>query len=312
MTPIEFAQNRIPSRKDQEATTMEQKITFQSDGLKLAGIISTPADLKPGERRPVFIVLHGFGGNKDGQGQIVVARQFNEWGYVTLRIDFRGCGESEGEHGRIICLDQVADTRNAISYMAARSEVDPQRIGLVGSSFGAAVAVFTGGADQRVAAVISCGGWGDGERKFRGQHPTPEAWAKFTTMLEEGRRLRERTGKSLMVPRYDIVPIPEKLRGNMSAGSIMEFPAETAQSMNDFRADDQVGNISPRPLLLLHSANDSVTPTYESIEMFKRARQPAELHLLSDVDHFTFNEENPRLTRIVADWLERYFPVHKK
>jgi pimeloyl-ACP methyl ester carboxylesterase len=291
---------------------MEQKITFQSDGLKLAGIISTPPDLKPGERRPAFVVLHGFGGNKDGQGQIVVAKQFNEWGYVTLRIDFRGCGESEGEHGRIICLDQVADTRNAISYMAARSEVDTQRIGLVGSSFGAAVAVFTGGADQRVAAVISCGGWGDGERKFRGQHPTPEAWTKFTNMLEEGKRHRERTGKSLMVPRYDIVPIPEKLRRNMSAGSIMEFPAETAQSMNDFRADDQVGNISPRPLLLLHSANDSVTPTYESIEMFKRAKQPAELHLLSDVDHFTFNEENPRLTRIVADWLERYFPVHKK
>jgi uncharacterized protein len=113
------------------------------------------------------------------------------------------------------------------------------------------------------------------------------------------------------VPRFDIVPIPEHLRRNMSAGSIMEFPAETAQSMNDFRADDQVGNISPRPLLLLHSANDSVTPTYESIEMFKRAKQPAELHLLSDVDHFTFNEENQRLTRIVSDWLERYFPVQK-
>ncbi len=130
-------------------------------------------------------------------------------------------------------------------------------------------------------------------------------------MLEEGKRHRERTGKSLMVPRYDIVPIPERLRRNMSAGSIMEFPAETAQSMNDFRADDQVGNISPRPLLLLHSANDSVTPTYESIEMFRRAGQPAELHLLSDVDHFTFNEENPRLTRIVSEWLARYFPVQK-
>jgi uncharacterized protein len=291
---------------------MSEKITFQSDGLKIAGLIDTPADYKPGERRPAFVVLHGFGGNKDGQGQIVVAKQFNQWGYVTLRIDFRGCGESEGEHGRIICLDQVADTRNAISYMGTRPEVDPQRIALVGTSFGAAVAVFTGGADQRVAAVISCGGWGDGERKFRGQHPTPEAWAKFGGMLEEGKRHRERTGKSLMVPRYDIVPIPEKLRNRMSHGSIMEFPAETAQSMNDFRADDQVGNISPRPLLLLHSANDSVTPTYESIEMFKRAKQPAELHLLSDVDHFTFNEENPRLTRIVAEWLERYFPVSNK
>jgi alpha-beta hydrolase superfamily lysophospholipase len=59
---------------------------------------------------------------------------------------------------------------------------------------------------------------------------------------------------------------------------------------------------------LLHSAKDSVTPTYESIEMFKKAGQPTELHLLSDVDHFTFNEENPRLTNIVREWLEKYFP----
>ena len=291
---------------------MEEKIAFRSDGLEIAGILDRPADYKRGERRPAFIVLHGFGGNKDGQGQSVVAKQFAEWGYLTLRIDFRGCGESEGERGRIICLDQVADTRNALSYLAGRPEVDPERIALVGSSFGAAVAVFTGGADRRVAAVISCGGWGNGERKFRGQHPTPEGWAKFTHMLEEGKRHRERTGKSLMVPRYDIVPIPDKLRNRMSHGSIMEFPAETAQSMNDFRADDQIGNISPRPVLLLHSANDSVTPTYESIELFKRARQPAELHLLSDVDHFTFSEENPRLTNIVREWLQRYFAIDKK
>lgn len=291
---------------------MEEKISFQSDGLKIAALLDLPPDYKRGERRPAFIVLHGFGGNKDGQGQSVVAKQFAEWGYVTLRIDFRGCGDSEGERGRIICLDQVADARNALSFLAGRDEVDPERIALVGSSFGAAVAVFTGGADRRVAAVISCGGWGDGERKFRGQHPAPEAWAKFANMLEEGKRHRERTGKSLMVPRYDIVPIPEKLRNRMSHGSIMEFPAETAQSMNDFRADDQIGNLSPRPVLLLHSANDSVTPTYESIEMFKRARQPAELHLLSDVDHFTFSEENPRLTNIVRDWLQRYFPARKQ
>src|SRR5512145_404096 len=288
---------------------MEEKVTFQSDGLKLSAIVRAPDDLRPGDRRPALVVLHGFGGNKDGHGQTVVAKQFGEWGYVTMRIDFRGCGASEGEHGRIICLDQVADARNAISYLATRPEVDGRRIALVGSSFGAAVAVFTGGADQRVAAVISCGGWGDGERKFRGQHPTPEAWERFTKMLEEGKRHRERTGKSLMVPRYDIVPIPEHLRRNMSAGSIMEFPAETAQSMVDFRADDQVGNIAPRPLLLVHSANDSVTPTRESIEMFQRAKQPADLHLLSDVDHFSFNEENPRLMRIVSDWLARYFPA---
>jgi dipeptidyl aminopeptidase/acylaminoacyl peptidase len=290
---------------------MEEKVTFQSNGLKLSAIVHTPDNSRSEGRRPAFIVLHGFGGNKNGHGQSVMAEQLTQWGYITMRIDFRGCGESEGEHGRIICLDQVEDTSNAVTYMASRPDVDPQRIALVGSSFGAAVAIYTGGADSRVAAVISSGGWGDGERKFRGQHPTPDAWGRFTKILEEGRRHRERTGKSLMVPRFDIVPIPERLRRNMSAGSIMEFPAETAQSMYDFRADDMVGKISPRPLLLLHSANDSVTPTHESIELFRRAKQPAELYLLSDVDHFMFNQENPRVTRLVYDWLERFFPVQK-
>ena len=217
---------------------METPITFSSDGLKLSGIVHVPDDLRSGERRPAFIILHGFGGNKGGHGQTVMAEQLTAWGYITMRIDFRGCGDSEGEHGRIICLEQVADTASAVSYMASRPDVDPERVALVGSSFGAAVAIYAGGVDPRVAAVISSGGWGDGERKFRRQHPTPEAWERFTQMLDEGRKHRQRTGKSLMVPRFDIVPIPERLRRNMSAGSIMEFPAETAQSMFDFRADD--------------------------------------------------------------------------
>ena len=72
---------------------MAESISFQSNGLKIAGLIDTPPDYKAGERRPAFIVLHGFGGNKDGHGQSVVAQQFIQWGYVTLRIDFRGCGE---------------------------------------------------------------------------------------------------------------------------------------------------------------------------------------------------------------------------
>jgi len=291
---------------------MTSKITFQSDGLSLSGIVHVPEGAAAGERRPAFLVLHGFGGNKDGRGQSVIAEQLAAWGYVAMRFDFRGCGESGGERARILCLDQVSDTSNALTYMATRPEVDARRIGLIGSSFGAAVAIYTGGSDERVAAVVSSGGWGDGERKFRRQHPTAEAWERFTNMLEEGRRHRERTGRSLMVPRYEIVPIPEKLRANVSPGSIQEFPAETAQSMYDFRADEMVGKIAPRPLLLLHSANDSVTPTEESIELFRRAKQPAELHLFSEVDHFMFGEENPRVGRIVSDWLARYFPVEQK
>ena len=288
---------------------LETEITFDSAGLKLAGILNIPDDLSPGEKRPAIMVLHGFGSNKASGGCIWPARTLTDWGYVTLRFDFRGLGESEGERGRIICLEQVEDTQNAITYLAGLPEVDADQIAALGSSFGAAVAVYTGGVDERIAAVISQGGWGDGDRKFRNQHTTPEAWAKFTGAIEAGRAHKEKTGEVVTMPRYDIVPIPEHMRGNLAPGSIMDFPYETAESMLNFVADDVVENISPRPLLLLHSANDSVTPTEQSIELFKRAKQPADLQLISNVDHFMFGEENPRVIHILRDWLDRYLPV---
>ncbi|MEX2453123.1 MAG: alpha/beta fold hydrolase [Rhodospirillaceae bacterium] len=287
---------------------MEEAVTFESDGLKLKGILHIPDGLPAGERRPAFIVLHGFGSNKASANSKWPAETFCDWGYVTLRFDMRSCGESEGAPNHIICLEQVADTQAAISLLQSRPEVDPNRIGLIGSSFGAAVTVYTAGIDERVKAAISSGGWGDGERKFRGQH-VGEDWPKFLDMLERGRRHKAETGEPLMVPRYDIVPIPEHLRNNLAKGSVMMFPADTAQSMYDFRADDVVGDIAPRPLLLLHSSEDSVTPTEQSIELFRRAGQPADLHLLADVDHFMFGEENPRVVTVLRDWLDRYFPV---
>jgi pimeloyl-ACP methyl ester carboxylesterase len=295
----------------------EQNVTIPSAGLRLAGVVRTPAGLRPQERRSAFLVLHGFGSNKNSQNVLAPCKVLEELGYVTLRFDMRGCGESDGEHGRVICLEQVEDTGNALAFLSHHPAVAPDHIAVIGTSFGGAVAVYAAGIDRRIAAVISNGGWGDGERKFRGQHATPEAWARFTAMLEEGRAHRERTGRSLMVPRYDIVPIPAELRDDLAGravqmfppGTIAMFPAETAQSMFDFRADDVVGQIAPRPLLLLHSANDSVTPTEQSVEMFRRAGQPTELHLFSGVDHFMFAEDNARVWRVVQDWLATYFPA---
>ena len=289
---------------------MEEKVTFKSGDLNISGVVHKPDDMADGERRPAVLVLHGFGSRKDAGNVVGPTNMFMKWGYVVLRFDMRGCGDSDGLFGHLLCLDQVEDTRAAITFMQTRPEVDPDRIAVVGSSFGAAVAVYTGGVDERVAAVISSGGWGNGERKFRGQHPTPEAWDKFTKMLEAGKKHREENGEPLYVDRYDIVPIPEHLRANMPSGSVQQFTADTALGMMEFTAEDVISNIAPRPVLLLHSSVDSVTPTEQSVEMFKRAGQPTDLHLTADTDHFMMAESNTRVINIIRDWLAKYFPVN--
>ena len=128
-------------------------------------------------------------------------------------------------------------------------------------------------------------------------------------MLERGRLHRDQTGESLMVDRYDIVPMPEHLRGHLSERSATQFPAEVAQSMYNFCAEDVVGNIAPRPLLLLHSSNDSITPTEQSLALFQKASMPVDLHLFAETDHFMFSEENTRVRTVVRGWLDRFLPV---
>ena len=288
---------------------MEQRVEWKSKaGLKLAGIVELPPNLKQSERRPAFLVLHGFGSRKEAETMRTVARIFTSLGYVALRFDMRGCGESEGERGRVICMEQVEDTSSAVDFLSRHENVDPRRIGVFGHSFGAAVAVYAAGTDARIAACISSGGWGHGEKKFRKQHESPEAWQRFSAMMEEGRRRKQR-GESMMVPRFDIVPIRPELRGNLAPGSILEFPFDVVESMYAFTANEVVGRIAPRPLLLLHPANDTVTPTEQSIDLFRHAGQPADLHLFADVDHFLFSDGNPMVHTVVRDWLTRYLPA---
>jgi uncharacterized protein len=286
---------------------MEERVSIPSGGLKLAGILTRPHQGSAG-KQAAMIVLHGFGSNKSGGVSEAAAKFFASLGYITLRFDMRGCGESEGTRGKVICLEQVDDTRNALTWLAAQAGVDANRIGVFGHSFGAAVAIYAAGVDPRIAATISSGGWGDGPKKFRKQHESPEAWKKFTDMMTEGKR-RLALGESMMVPRYDIVPIQPGLRNNLAPGSITEFPYEVVESMYNFKANEMVGKIAPRPLLLLHPSVDTVTPTEQSIDLFAHAGQPTDLHLVAGTDHFIMSEGNTLVLELVRHWLAKHHPV---
>ncbi|HEY1981660.1 MAG TPA: alpha/beta hydrolase [Xanthobacteraceae bacterium] len=284
---------------------------FPSDSVELSGVVHVPEGLKSGERRPAIIMMHGFGANKNG-GPEWICRQFESWGYVALRFDYRGCGESGGERGRVIPLEEVDDARNALTYMTMRPEVDPARIALCGSSLGAGVAVYAGGIDQRVAAVILENGLGNGERIIRGMH-TPESWSKFMQLMADGIRHRETTGQSLMMHRFDIFEMPKELQVNLTSNdSLMQFTAETAVGFFMFRPEEMIAKIAPRPILILHSTRDRVCNFEEAFSLMRRALPPIELHLIDGADHFMFVDPDPRVGFILRNWLEKFFPLETK
>ncbi len=288
--------------------TVQENVRFPSDDVELSGVVHMPEGLKSGERLPAIIMMHGFGANKSG-GPEWICRQFESWGYVALRFDYRGCGESGGERGRVIPLEEVADARNALTYMTTRPEVDPARIALCGSSLGAGVAVYAGGIDPRVAAVILENGLGNGERIIRGMH-TPESWARFMQLMADGIRHRETTGQSLMVHRFDIFEMPKELQINLTSnGSLMQFTAETAVGFFMFRPEEMIAKIAPRPILILHSARDRVCNFEEAFSLMRRASPPIELHLIDGADHFMFVDPDPRVGFILRNWLDKFFPL---
>jgi uncharacterized protein len=289
---------------------MLETVSFVSDGLKLSGVVHVPDDYRPGEKRPAIIMMHGFGANKSG-GPEWICRQFAAWGYVALRFDYRGCGDSEGERGRVIPAEEVTDARNAVTYMAARADVDPAAIALCGSSLGGGVAVQAAALDPRVAAVIVENGVANGERMIRSMH-SAESWAKFRALLDDIAAHRERAGTTKMIHRFDIFEMPKVLQVNLTSNdSLMQFTGETAIGFFMFRPEEFVARIGPRPILILHSATDTVTNYEEAFSLVRRAKPPVELHLLDGVSHFMFVNADPRVALTLRNWLDRYFPARR-
>ena len=103
-----------------------------------AGKIETVVDRPEGAPRGVALVAHPhplYGGTLDNKVVQTLAKTFVELGYVSLRPNFRGVGESEGEHdeGR----GETEDLLRVAEY--ARETLGPLPLVLAGFSFGAAV-----------------------------------------------------------------------------------------------------------------------------------------------------------------------------
>jgi alpha/beta superfamily hydrolase len=139
--------------------TASRPITFTSEGLTLEGILHRPASAP----FPAAAVCHPhplFGGDMNNSVVVAVCQALAQAGIAGLRFNYRGVGRSEGKCGD--GLGERTDAAAALAYLCRLAQVEQDRVGIVGYSFGATVALTA--ADERVAAAaaISTPSFGQG------------------------------------------------------------------------------------------------------------------------------------------------------
>lgn len=116
----------------------------------LRGVLFEPSDAHP---HPAIIFAHGFLSCRDEFGDY--PEQFCERGYVSLAIDFRGHGASDGMRGLISQARMVDDLRLALDLIDTLPNADKARIALIGHSLGGSGAICAGAEDPRVRAIVA-------------------------------------------------------------------------------------------------------------------------------------------------------------
>ncbi len=278
---------------------IEENVHFYSDCLKLSGRIYLPEDYQSGERRPAIICVHGNSGRRDVY-MPSFARCLARNGYVSFIFYHRGFGDSEGVRTRNVPMEQVRDIMNATTFMQQRPEVDPEKIGLFGVSFGGATVTYAGALDQRVKCIVEVAGQGNGERWARSKRPTWE-WLRFMDELKEDRILRVLTGASKRLPYQTLYPQGPEITARQATKYAPEqryegqypegYPLESADEALTFHPESVVQLISPRAILFIHTERDTMVPVEEARIMYAKAGEPKKLFVIPGMDHKEVYEE---------------------
>ena len=220
----------------------EQIQVRSADGIVLQGRFFR------GERRALVILVSGYG---DTQDQMLSITEFlHRAGFGVITYNSRARATSGGEYVTLGVREQ-GDLVSLVQYAARRSDVDPQRIGVLGISMGGATAILAAAQDRQILAVVDDSGFSDAPRVIA---------ASFEHFIH--------------LPAFPFAPVTVEI-ANLRAGI----------NVNRVRPMDVIGHISPRPLLIIHEANDTVVPAENSLRNFAAAREPKQLWLVPGSGH---------------------------
>jgi dipeptidyl aminopeptidase/acylaminoacyl peptidase len=144
----------------------DEAATIRANGFNLAATVTRPVGQQQKVRLPAVILVAGSGPHD--RNELVfgipifghIANALADAGFIVVRYDKRGVGQSGGRGESATLNDYAEDVRAALAYTAKRPDVDRRRIAVLGHSEGAAVAMIAAAKDKRVAALVLVAGMG--------------------------------------------------------------------------------------------------------------------------------------------------------
>lgn len=289
----------------------KRSVTIWSDGTRMAGDLYLPKNRDANQKLPAIVFCAGTGGTKSGTGGRL-GPTFAAQGYAALAFDYRGWGESDSQlmsvdpqakadssgemtvkvrplRWQMNYTDQTEDIRAAISFLAGEPCVDPERIGIMGSSYGGGLVTWVGGNDPRVKCVVA-------QVPGLGATRSPAADRRmFELHTQQARGETEpvpiETGKlGGKMERYD------QMRSN-PAKNIGFYSVDAAKKMSV-------------PILFVVaeneelSNNDNVLKVHEEI---KARGVPTEYVVIKGITHYgIYREGAEEATKIELAWFDKY------
>ena len=147
----------VSSRSVAISRPNDEPLNIPSNGFSLAGTLSKPA--AAAGKLPAVVLIGGSGpSDRDGVAFGIpilgeMAGAIADAGFIVIRYDKRGIGQSGGRAESASLADYAEDVRAAVKLLAQRKDVDPKRIAAIGYSEGGSVALMVAAKDKRIAAV---------------------------------------------------------------------------------------------------------------------------------------------------------------
>ena len=197
------------------------------------------------ESTRVVIGCHGHRGSKDEL--LGIGSGLWRAGMNVLVFDFRGRGASD-DSVCSLAYHEVADLRGAVQYAVDR--LPAASIGVIGYSMGAAVSLLAAADEPRIKAVV--------------------ADSSFAVMRDVVAHAITRR----RLPTRPVLALADRFTHR-----------QYGYRFDSVRPVDAIAHIAPRPVMLVHGANDTMITPRHAYQLYHAAQSPKELWLVSGVEH---------------------------